>query len=595
MFKYIEMASELSRIKDFLSLNDICATSTQAIVQEARSRIDNEVTTVALSLSTLRSWRNSLSHVFRLPPELLVAIFLEYMRQWHREHGIYLATGIPSWINVSYVCRNWRSVALSCAELWTHLFFVSSEWMDELLRRSKTAPLTVHVHLSFTDPEKARVALNKALGHLERIQDLLIHCSRSVATDIRAKLSASAPLLRSFHLSLSSYGYPEDQFEVSEDMFSGVMHGLRKVHLEYCQVDWGSPLFNGLTHLKLRFLRNHSEMDWHGLLLALCQLPNLRHLCLDRALPDTDNLNIAMTNTQNTVKVTFPQLEGLALAASISGVAALLAHFEFPRTTIVRLKCIGTDTRDPSILQPFIVDRFDNHLSLLPQTSALHEASFLRSLDILYPVQQEKEWKVVCGSSNYKSFVYFPIEQDLDSRFPLQFDFSERYPSSGIDRSERCIAFCRTLPVEHLNRITMNDGFPDRRCLWTEVFNNVPELHVIRLERSSPNQLIRALKPRDGRMFAPALTDIQFKEINFNRGECIDINKNHKRSAGCLWCLHNALASRAEEGNVLQRLCFDGCSGITEDRIKALSDVVCNVEWSPEVRRASTRSSIYDT
>ena len=586
------MATELMRIMDFLSLDDISVTSTPAIVQRARSRIDKEITTIVLSLSTLRSWRNSLSHVFRLPPELLAAIFLEYMRQWHREYGLCRATAIPPWVNVSYVCRDWRKIALSCAELWTHLFFVSPDWMDELLKRSKTAPLTIHADI---DSDTAMVPLEKALGHLERIQDLWIYCSRSVASKIRARLSATASLLRSFHLSLSSFGYPDDQFEVGKDIFNGVMPGLRKVHLEFCQVDWGSPIFNGLTELSLFSPRNYPEIDWDGLLLALCQLSNLRRLHLGWLLPDRDDLNIAMTNTKNMVKVTFPQLERLTLADPISGVAALLAHFEFPRTTLVRLQCICTDTQDPSILQPFIVDRFDNHLSLLPQTLALHQALFLRSLDILY-LGLDSKWKVVCGSSNYKPFVFSPVEQDLDSRFPLQFEFEERYPLAfEMNRSERCIAFCRTLPVEHLNRITMSDAcdVPDHRCLWTEVFNNVPELHVIRLERSNPKQLIRALQPRNGRMFAPALADIQFKGINFTWGECTGIDRNHEGIAGCLWCLQKALASRAEEGIVLQRLCFDDCTGITEDEARALSDVVCKVGWSTEVKCAPTHPSIY--
>ncbi|KAL4071659.1 hypothetical protein V8B97DRAFT_1870752 [Scleroderma yunnanense] len=552
------MTAELSRIADFLRLGGITATSTAAIVQQARSCIDNEITAIVLSLSTLRSWRNSLSHISRLPPELLAAIFLECRWQWHREHSSTYTREVPPWVFLSYVCQYWRNVALNCPALWTHLFFVSSKWMDELLRRSKATPLIIHVDISRSDSETTISPLKKALQHMERVQDLWIRCSRNVATKIGVRLTAAAPLLQSLYLSLSPYGYPEDRFEVSKDIFAGIIPCIRSVHLESCRVDWSSPIFNGLTELSLSCLSNHSEMDWDGLLFALGRLSSLRQLYLDNVLPESDGLNTDVTNTESVIK------------------------------------CICIDTQGPSIFLPSILDRFNNHPPE-PQTSVLYQPLLLRSLDILY-LKWENKWKVVCGTSNPDTcdpFVYFPIEQDLDSQFPLQFVFAERYPSFGTDRLERCIAFCRTLPMTHLNRITIHDdydGYPDPRCLWTETFGDVPELRVIQVEYGDPNQLIYALQPRGGRMFASALTDIQFKGIAFNRRECRD-DGSHEDIVGCLRCLHNALASRSEEGIVLQRLYFDGCDGITKDDLMVLSDVVREVEWTPEVKCAMICSS----
>ncbi|KAL4081217.1 hypothetical protein J3A83DRAFT_4083402, partial [Scleroderma citrinum] len=85
---------------------------------------------------------NSLSPISCPPPELLATIFLEYTQQWHQERSLYTLK-IPGWIRVSYVCCHWRNVALDYADLWKHLFFVSSEWLDELLSRSRTRPLIV--------------------------------------------------------------------------------------------------------------------------------------------------------------------------------------------------------------------------------------------------------------------------------------------------------------------------------------------------------------------------------------------------------------------------------------------------------------------
>ena len=103
--------------------------------QQAISGIEE---TRGLSTSSL-SWQSPFPRGF--PPELLTVIFLEYARSGA---SFLDPTTVPRWIAVSYVCQYWRNVALHCANLWgERLFFVSSEWMDELLMRSKNAPLII--------------------------------------------------------------------------------------------------------------------------------------------------------------------------------------------------------------------------------------------------------------------------------------------------------------------------------------------------------------------------------------------------------------------------------------------------------------------
>ena len=102
--------------------------------------INNEITK-AVAVPSRRSFLQ-----FRLPPELLGAIFLEYAQTCREPAST--ATQVPPWVAVSYVCQYWRDVALGYPNLWTRLFFVSSQWMAELLRRSKNVPLTIHVDFS---------------------------------------------------------------------------------------------------------------------------------------------------------------------------------------------------------------------------------------------------------------------------------------------------------------------------------------------------------------------------------------------------------------------------------------------------------------
>ena len=126
------MTTDLARITDFPNPNDISVVSTEPCVEQAIRSIDStSVITAKLPFPNC------------LPPELLAIIFLEYVQQ-----SSLCTTMVPSWVTVSYVCQYWRNVALGCANLWTRLFFVSPEWMDELLKRSKAAPLFIQVDFS---------------------------------------------------------------------------------------------------------------------------------------------------------------------------------------------------------------------------------------------------------------------------------------------------------------------------------------------------------------------------------------------------------------------------------------------------------------
>ena len=573
---------------DLLSVSDI---STEDRGKHARiHRIDNKTTRIMLSPSMVRhSWRKiSPSPVCRLPPELLSSIFLQYTQQWHCECRSTSTAEIPRWVDISYVCRYWRNVALNCSSLWTRLFFVSPRWMDELLQRSKTASLIIHADISYLRTDRAIGAfrsLIKALGHMDRIQDLWICFPMNVTAKVFAGLTGAgltappAPLLQSFHLSA------QNQFEVRKDIFAGVIPGLRKVHLEFCQVHWLSPIFNdALTELTLCHLTNRSE-NFHDLLLALCRLSSLRQLYLDTVLSDTAMAN-ARNMRQMPVKATLPRLEKLTLVDSISRMASLLGHLEFPQSTIVRLECTCLDTEDPDVFQPFIRDRFGNHPSL-PPSPVLYQPEFLRSLDIRHG---ERGWKVACGTSytygENTRLLEGEAYQDFQFQFPLQIEFMSMY--GGGSALHGITAFFRTLPMAHLNMITLqgDNSRHNDQCLWTEVFKDAPELRVIRLEYSDANPLIRALQPRNRATFACTLTDIEFKEVHFNRAD--RKNRWRERShdhceSGCLYCLHDALVSCAEVGNVIQRLCFDNCAGITKDYVTKVSELVGKVEWSTQM------------
>ena len=132
-------SSHLSKVAEVSSRNRISVSSRQP---------DNEQATSCnggVTLDSTPSFEHSIG--FHLPPELLADIFFGCTQSYRYSSD---ETDVPRWVGVSYVCQYWRNLALGCAHLWARLFFVSPKWMDELLRRSKTVPLIVDIHPSWT-------------------------------------------------------------------------------------------------------------------------------------------------------------------------------------------------------------------------------------------------------------------------------------------------------------------------------------------------------------------------------------------------------------------------------------------------------------
>ena len=154
--------------------------------------------------------RNTPSFVFRLPTETLQAIFIHGAYDYYSKDNGFSIWTPPSWVNVSYVCRHWRNVALNCPTLWTFLFAVSPRWMEELLSRSKRAPLKLKLHSYvpiFNDIPSALSFLEKVVDHAERIQEIRLYLERQHQEYqvFFAKLFSHAPLLQNVKVSVRPF------------------------------------------------------------------------------------------------------------------------------------------------------------------------------------------------------------------------------------------------------------------------------------------------------------------------------------------------------------------------------------------------------
>ena len=549
-----EVTSASSIVTDIPNLIGTSATDRKAsggVDQQAIGGIE-KMTGVTSSLSSQCRFPR------RLPPELLAAVFLEYARD---DIPFWSSITVPHWITVSYVCQYWRNVALHCPSLWgTHLFFVSLKWMDELLRRSKNVPLSVHVDLPHSGSHLGPIhSLEKALGNMERIQDLWIDCPHDMFEIIQPRLNAAAPLLRSLYLSVRVN--EDDHFVINKNTLPGAMPDLRKVYLSSSHVDWSSPMFNGLTELTLGHLFNQPMECWNGILRILRQLPHLRQLGLDTIVPEDIDAIFPQSREQGE-HISLPHLDKLALTGPISWHVALLTQLELPSSTIVELVCHCEDPQFISTLLALIPDQIYNY----PPVPGLIQRG-IQYLDIGCGYDG---WTFTYGSSTPRTY-----RADI-------FSFCRRSPGSQVsilegtgDDFEWVFAF----PVAQLDAIAVHDlgdSFDDKD-IWSKIFQNASQLHIIDVEAGSFSNLTRALHPRGGVIPASNLIDITLSQMEFDRGRC-SCGRYHA-GLGDIWCLLHALAKRTEARKPLLRLSLVDCTNITEDEVMELSKVVVQVVY----------------
>ncbi|KAF8550389.1 hypothetical protein OG21DRAFT_419864 [Imleria badia] len=247
----------------------------------AMPRTDEGTVAQKLGLLDLYAQIDSHSFIFRLPTEILESIFIDCARDHHSKENDFLGQPVPNWVNVSYVCRHWRNVALDCPTLWSYLFAISLRWTEELLARSKQAPLKLYIIQDLTSPFSSELSfVEPVMKHVERIQELHLYIQeeRSVAGYF-SRLSSPAPLLETLRITTE-----RRSSEWSSILFNGDTPALRTLELSRCPVPWYSFKLGSLTRLSLHRIPVRFQQNMEAFLATLSCMENLIHLYLDSAL-----------------------------------------------------------------------------------------------------------------------------------------------------------------------------------------------------------------------------------------------------------------------------------------------------------------------
>ncbi|KAF5325440.1 hypothetical protein D9619_010043 [Psilocybe cf. subviscida] len=223
----------------------------QISYHEAQLVVDREIANLPAheqhSIQLLKTRRNELAPVSRLPDEILLYIFLVLRDLYFHPE--------TKWQMVTHICRHWRHVAIGSPALWTRLDMPPPALIPLMLERSRSAPLDVH--LQAPDPTDSITTLTTILLEIKRIRTLRFSTVPDsfldVAHDILAGLDQDweASLLESLSIGIFSRGEPyTTPVKLAMDVFRPT-HRLRKLRLSGGCYSWGMLPLPNLTHLEL--------------------------------------------------------------------------------------------------------------------------------------------------------------------------------------------------------------------------------------------------------------------------------------------------------------------------------------------------------
>lgn len=203
------------------------------------------------------------SPINALPAEALSLIFAVVVDS---EEG----TELPPCVTLTHVCQYWREVALNCSMLWAKLDFSSVKCVQEMLVRSKEAPLKISATLEdpWRQPTVPINAIHIALQHLPRIKEIELAHNAHGLNGLIQTMSSPAPLLERLSLRATS-GRASDSEYLTDSTFAGVAPRLRFLGLTQCSLlKWDLPIFQNLIEFELYDVSSTRKPDIAGYLGA---------------------------------------------------------------------------------------------------------------------------------------------------------------------------------------------------------------------------------------------------------------------------------------------------------------------------------------
>jgi hypothetical protein len=517
----------------------------------ARAEIDGEIIKVNEQARLLKSRRNGLAPISRLPLEVLCQIFKASYSS--AAPGDFTSGGIIPCLVLTQVCGHFRSAAIGCPSLWTDLIFSHPSWTEEMLLRSKAAPLVVKADVPPIGIYLIqRVTL--ALEQIARIRVLNIRGTRIALEKLFGHSRAPARLLQSLRLSnVPENAYDlidsNDPFHLPGSIFDSTTSRIRHLELSNCVLAHDVPLFECLTYLEI----HHTNISTPQILAVFNKMPSLEILILEDALSAVSE-GVAIVGSAERA-VHFSKLSRLDLYGPVHDCAFLLSHLTYQSVPTLKLTCRASGRDDFSSISPFI-------------SGFGADGRAIRSLAIeVYSASQIR----------VKGWIRSSTDPHYTPTGTPQIDLCLTWYHTFLEKTqeELLTAVCQALPLSELHTLCVGmDHLRIGKAGWRKLFSYMGKLREVNVWGQSAEGLILALqieeeikKGRKASLVLPRLRDVLFTEVNFG-GDDVAFEM-----------LQDCLISRCNYNIGVHELHLQDCRYITEDDVALLEEIVVTVCW----------------
>ncbi|TFY71370.1 hypothetical protein EVG20_g1630 [Dentipellis fragilis] len=354
-------------------LDRLSASSSVAVLDEARVKLEQEIEAICATAATMRMRRNSLLPIARLHPEVLAHIFsflaadeteIPRNRGLRYQYGQSMAASQENslydkqgWIRVTHVCRHWRHVALDHPGLWGIDISSFPAWTDERMRRSKHAPIDITYSFvqggtigAMKDNKSKFIELLSALGRTRELT--LRQLNHRDIGELSPFLLGAAPLLESF--SCDCPPAPKDPSTLlrllpllPSNLFDGETPRLYKLALTDVLISLKAPLYDSVVDLSLLsahpsgFVSPNFTRD--QLLSLFGRMPRLQSLEIKYMIPcspvQVPSTSSGMPPADLEGRVSLPRLRSLKVSSDIQDCVWLSQTLSLPPSVTLHLSC----------------------------------------------------------------------------------------------------------------------------------------------------------------------------------------------------------------------------------------------------------------
>ena len=512
-----------------------------------RQTVIDEIKSLEESTRALKSRRNQLIPISRLPPETLATIFTFLSASAWSEKPAHV-----EWINVAHVCGRWRDITFDHPRFWSYVNFskLSSAGVGEILARAKMAPL--HLEAEFTSgtwmPLRSQIFERQLAAHISHTRHLVIN--ESVESALQ-RLPSSAPLLE--FLSLSQRYVALDDATIPDYLLNCTAPSLTSLELEKCDISWKSPLLKGLRNLQILGISTKVRPKLEDWLDALNEMPKLEELFIQSATPIALLANPLLSERSRTI--TLPSLTHFRIHALAKDCALALAHLLLPALIWLHVDVNSNDVEgeDARLVIPYVAQN----------AYVLQDVEPIRSILIA----GERTCAEVCAWATPNAEVEISDQFTMDDMPPsacLTFAARGTTWRKGVDTAI-LEAILTHLPVNSVLTLTIQKRTRLSKEFWLRHASILPLLEEARLVPTSVGAFLEMLvedAPLDGPRL-PSLTRLSLLYVRLTSLRAYHIEE--------------VLIERVEQGVPLEDLDLRTC--VTADyAIQFLSEIVVDVQ-----------------